>query len=74
MYRVIAFIVGLAIAVWGGVIAYRALFIDPSATAVINESTGAIHQYPNLLRVATGLIMLACGACAAFFALRRRPM
>ena len=74
MFRVIAFIVGLAIAAWGGVMVYRALFIDPSATAVINEGTGAIHQYPNLLRVASGLIILACGACAAFFAVRRRPM
>lgn len=74
MFRVIALIVGLGLAAWGGVIAYRALFIDPSATAVINEGTGAIHQYPNILRAASGLIMLACGACAAFFALRRRPM
>src|ERR1043166_736757 len=74
MFRILAFIVGLAIAAWGGVIAYRALFIDPSATAVINEGTGVIHQYPNLLLVACGLIMLACGACAAFFALRRKPM
>jgi hypothetical protein len=74
MFRIIALLVGLAIAAWGGVIAYRALFIDPSATAVINEGTGVIHQYPNILRVASGLIMLACGACAAFFALRRRPM
>ena len=74
MFRISAFIIGLAIAAWGGVIVYRALFIDPSATAIINEGTGAIHQYPNMLRVASGLIILACGACAAFFAARRRPM
>lgn len=74
MFRVIALIVGLAIAAWGGVIVYRALFLEPSATAIINTSTGAVHQYPNMLRVASGLIMLVCGACAAFFAARRRPM
>ena len=74
MFRVIAFIIGLGLAAWGGVIAYRALFIDPSATAVINEGTGAVHQFPNMLRVVSGLIQLACGACAAFFAARRRPM
>ncbi|HEX8890635.1 MAG TPA: hypothetical protein VF779_15900 [Pyrinomonadaceae bacterium] len=73
MFRIIALIVGLAIAAWGGVIAYRALFIDP-AVAVINEGTGVIRQSPNILLVACGLIMLACGACAAFFALRRKPM
>ena len=74
MLRIIMLIVGLAIAAWGGVIAYRALFVEPSATAVISEGTGAVHQLPNMLRVASGLIMLACGACAAFFAVRRRPM
>ncbi|HMF56707.1 MAG TPA: hypothetical protein VK619_10225 [Pyrinomonadaceae bacterium] len=72
--RIIALIIGIAIAAWGGVIAYRALFIEPSATAVISTSTGAIHQYPNMLRVASGFIMLVCGACAAFFAARRKPM
>jgi hypothetical protein len=74
MFRLVALIVGLAIAAWGGVIIYRALFIDPSATAVINTGTGAVHEYPNLLRIASGLIMLICGACAAFFAARRKPM
>jgi hypothetical protein len=74
MFRIFAFIIGLGIAAWGGVIAYRAIFIDPSATAVISEGTGAIHQYPNALRVASGIIILACGACAAFFAARRKPM
>ncbi|HEX8847444.1 MAG TPA: hypothetical protein VF791_22565 [Pyrinomonadaceae bacterium] len=73
MFRIFALIIGLAIAAWGGVIAYRALFVEPGMTA-INESTGALHQYPNLLRLASGLIMLACGMCAAFFAARRKPM
>ena len=74
MLRIIMLIVGLGIAAWGGVIAYRALFVEPSASAIINEGTGTVHQLPNMLRVASGLIMLACGACAAFFAVRRRPM
>jgi hypothetical protein len=73
MFRIIALIVGLAIAAWGGVIIYRAIFIEPGITAV-TESTGAVHQYPNLLRLASGIIMLICGACAAFFAARRKPM
>ena len=74
MFKVIALIVGLAIATWGGVIAYRALFMEPAGAAVVNTATGAVHQYPNLLRAASGIIMLVCGACAAFFAARRRPM
>ena len=74
MLRIIALILGLAAAAWGGVITYRALFLAPSATAVVNTTTGAIHQYPNLLRVTSGLILLAIGACTAFFAARRKPM
>jgi hypothetical protein len=72
--RIVAFILGLAVAAWGGVLAYRALFLEPSTTAIINTSTGAMHEYPNLLRATLGLIMLVGGACIAFFAARRKPM
>jgi hypothetical protein len=74
MLRVVALILGLVIAAWGGVIAYRAFFLESSATAVINTSTGAIHEYPNMLRATLGLIMLVGGICTAFFATRRKPM
>ena len=72
--RIVGLIFGLAVAALGGVIAYRALFLEPGATAVINTSTGAVHEYPNLLRSIGGLIMLVIGACTAFFAARRKPM
>jgi hypothetical protein len=74
MLRVVALILGLVIAAWGGVIAYRAFFLEPSATAVINTSTGTIQEYPNMLRATLGLIMLIGGTCIAFFAARRKPM
>jgi hypothetical protein len=72
--RIVALILGLAVAAWGGVITYRALFLEPGATAIINTGTGAVHEYPNLLRVITGLTMLVIGLCLAFFAARRKPM
>ena len=72
--RIVAFILGIAFAAWGGAIAYRAFFLEPGATAVINTSTGAIHEYPNLLRATGGLIMLVIGLCIAFFAARRKPI
>lgn len=72
--RIVALILGLAVAAWGGVIAYRAFFLEPSATAVINTSTGAVREFPNMLRASLGLIMLVGGACIAFFAARRKPM
>ncbi|MDT5123688.1 MAG: hypothetical protein QOC96_3170 [Acidobacteriota bacterium] len=74
MLRIATLIFGLAVAAWGGVIAYRALFLDPSATAIVNTGTGTVHEYPNMVRVASGLIMLLAGACVAFFAARRKPM
>jgi hypothetical protein len=72
--RVAALILGLVIAAWGGVIVYRALFLDPGTTTVLNTSTGALHEYPDLLRATLGLLMLGGGACMAFFAARRKPM
>jgi hypothetical protein len=72
--RIVALILGLAVAAWGGVLAYRAFFLEPSATAIINTSTGAMHEYPNMLRVTLGLMMLVGGACISFFAARRKPM
>jgi hypothetical protein len=74
MLRIIALILGLAVAAWGGVIAYRALFLEPAATAVINTTTGAVHEYPNMVRAALGLLLLICGASIAFLAARRKPM
>lgn len=70
--RIIALIVGLLIATTGGVIAYRALFLEPQTTLLITDSS--VRQLPDTLRIAGGLIMLIAGACLAFFAARRRPM
>jgi hypothetical protein len=70
--RLIALIVGIAIAATGGVITYRALFIAPQTTIVITDTS--VRELPNTLRVAGGLMMLITGACMAFFAARRRPM
>jgi hypothetical protein len=71
MVRVIAFILGLALAVAGGVIAYRALFLEPSAAIVVTSTD--VRELPNILRVATGLSMLVVGAALAIFAARRKP-
>jgi hypothetical protein len=72
--KLIAIILGIIVAAWGGVILYRALFIDPSTIAVINESTGSIREFPNMFRVSIGTIMLIGGGCIAFYAARRKPM
>ena len=68
--RVFLIIVGLIVATAGGVIAYRAWFIDPRTTVVISESS--IREIPSYARVVGGLAMFVVGAAAAFLAARRR--
>lgn len=70
--RIIGLIIGILIAAVGGVIAYRALFLEPS-TAVLVTNTD-IREVPNTLRVTVGIIMLIAGMALAFFAARRKPL
>jgi hypothetical protein len=70
--RIIGITLGLLVAAVGGVIAYRALFIEPSAGVVVTNAS--IREIPNTLRIAGGLILFILGACVAFFAARRKPM
>ncbi|HEY0404731.1 MAG TPA: hypothetical protein VGC89_03335 [Pyrinomonadaceae bacterium] len=72
MLRLIAIILGLVLAAVGGVIAYRALFLDPRTTVVITDTS--VREWPNTLRVGGGLVMMLAGACLAFFAARRKPL
>ena len=71
MLRPIALIVGLALAALGGVIAYRALFLEPTTTVLITRTD--VRELPSTLRVAGGLLLLAADASLAFFAARRKP-
>lgn len=63
-------VVGLLIATAGGVIAYRAFFLEPSAAVIITNTT--VRQLPNYSRVAGGLALLVLGAAIAFLAVRLR--
>jgi protein-S-isoprenylcysteine O-methyltransferase Ste14 len=71
MLRVVAIVFGIVLSAIGGVIAYRAVFIDPSAAVLIsNEGT---RQLPNMLSVVGGIVLLIAGAGLAFIAARRKP-
>jgi hypothetical protein len=70
MLRTIAIILGIVLAAVGGVIAYRALFIDPSAAIVISNE--GVRQLPNTFNVVGGLALLIAGAAIAFFSAVRR--
>jgi hypothetical protein len=67
--RLIALIFGVLIAALGGVIAYRALFIEPSAAVVITSTD--VREVQNWWKVVGGVLMLLVGAALAILAARR---
>ena len=68
--RVVLIIFGIVLAAAGGVIAYRALFLEPSAAIVISES--GVRELPDYYRVVTGIIMMVVGAAVAVTKATRR--
>jgi hypothetical protein len=69
MLKVILIMVGIIMASAGGVIAYRALFLEPTSTVVITETE--IRELPNYTRVVGGALLLLIGAAVAFLAVTR---
>jgi hypothetical protein len=65
-------VLGILIATAGGVIAYRALFLEPTSTIVITETE--VKELPNYTRVVGGTLLLLIGAAVAFLAARRRKI
>ena len=69
MLKSVAVIFGIVLAAVGGVIAYRALFLEPS-TAVVISSRG-VRELPDTFSVVEGFVLLIVGAGIAFTAARR---
>lgn len=67
--RAAIIIVGLFLATAGGVIAFRALYLEPTSTVVITSDE--IRELPNYTRVVGGALMLLVGAAAAYLAAAR---
>ena len=71
MLRPILIIFGIVAAAIGGVIAYRALFLEPHAAVLITNTE--IRELPDYTRVVGGIALLIAGAATSFFsALRQR--
>jgi hypothetical protein len=68
--RIITALIGIVIAALGGVVAYRAAFIEPSAAVLLTDTN--VRELPNTPRLISGLALLLVGATLAFLALRRR--
>jgi hypothetical protein len=69
MLRAIAIISGIVLAAIGGVIAYRAYFLEPATAVIISER--GVRELPNTYRTIEGVVLLIVGAAMAFFAARR---
>jgi hypothetical protein len=66
MLRAIAVIFGIVLAAVGGVIAYRAFFVDPTAAVVISNE--GVRELPDTFKIVEGLVLLVVGAVIAFSA------
>lgn len=70
MFKTILIIAGILLAAAGGVMAYRALYLEPAAAVVITNTE--VREVPNTTRVIGGAAMFVAGATVAFLAARRR--
>jgi uncharacterized membrane protein len=66
MFRIILVIFGIVLGAVGGVIAYRAYFLEPTAAIVISNE--GVRELPNTFRIVGGLLLLVVGAGLAFTA------
>jgi len=68
--KALVLIVGILVATVGGVITYRALYVEPKSGVVITET--GIRQIPNQARVVGGALLFVGGAALALLAATKR--
>ena len=69
--KALLLIVGIVVAVAGGVITYRALYIEPKSAIIVTE-TGSIRELPNQARVVGGALLFVGGSALAIYAGTRK--
>ena len=68
--KILLLFLGVMVATAGGVITYRALYIEPSSSVVITET--GIRELPNQARVIGGALLFVGGSALALFAATRK--
>ena len=68
--KVFLLILGLVLATIGGVITYRALYLEPTSAVIITETD--VRQLPNYARVVGGALLFVGGTALALFAATRK--
>lgn len=69
--KTLLLIVGILLATAGGVITYRALYVEPKSAVIITDSE--IRELPNYTRVVGGALMFVGGTALALVSTLRRP-
>ncbi|HET9524819.1 MAG TPA: hypothetical protein VFO99_01550 [Pyrinomonadaceae bacterium] len=68
--KALLLIVGILVATAGGVILYRALYVEPRSAVVITETE--VRDLPNYTRVIGGALLFVGGSALALYAAVRR--
>jgi hypothetical protein len=68
--KALLLIIGILAATAGGVITYRALYVEPKSAVVITETD--IRQLPNYTRVVGGALLFVGGTALALLAAVRK--
>ena len=68
--KALLLIIGVILATVGGVITYRALYVEPKSTLVITETN--IRALPNRTRVVSGALLFVGGTALALYAAVRK--
>jgi hypothetical protein len=63
--KTILLIVGILVATAGGVITYRALYVEPKSAVVITETD--VRELPNYARVVGGALLFVGGSALALY-------
>ena len=69
--KALLLIIGIMLATVGGVLTYRALYVEPKSAVIITDS-GDIRQLPNYARVVGGALLFVGGTALALFAATRK--
>ncbi|MCA1578361.1 MAG: hypothetical protein LC794_13475 [Acidobacteria bacterium] len=68
--KALLLIAGILLATVGGVITYRALYVEPRSAVVITDTE--IRELPNYARVVGGALLFVGGSALALFAATRK--
>jgi hypothetical protein len=68
--KALLLIVGIIFATIGGVLTYRALYVEPKSAVIITDTD--VRALPNYTRVVGGALLFVGGTALAFYAATRR--